>query len=460
MASEWRDVTIESIATRIAMGPFGSDIKTDNFVPSGVPVIRGGNLTDGRFNGTGFVFLTEEKANDLANANAFPGDIVLTHRGTLGQVGIIPREPFPRYVVSQSQMKLTCDQSQAISEFIYYYFKSPTGQNALLMNTSQTGVPAISRPVTSLKGIQLSLPPIKEQRAIAHVLGTLDDKIELNRKQNEALEAMARALFKAWFVDFAPVRAKMGGRWQQGQTLPSLPAHLYDIFPDRLVDSEFGEVPDGWRYSTIGAEVSVLGGSTPSTKEADFWEGGHHCWATPKDLSALKFPVLLDTDRKISDAGLAKISSSLLPVGTVLLSSRAPIGYLAITEVPTAINQGFIAMKCDGILPNVFVLAWCRESMDAIVGNANGSTFQEISKSNFRPLPVVVPSEPVLESYRKSAGSLYRQMAENERESRSLAQLRDTLLPKLVAGELCIADAKKFIERAERQAASQTGSMS
>ena len=284
------------------------------------------------------------------------------------------------------------------------------------------------------------IPAIEEQRAIAHILGTLDDKIKLNRRTNETLEAMARTLFKTWFVDFEPVRAKMEGRWQRGQSLPGLPAHLYDLFPDRFVESELGGIPEGWRHSTIGEEVTVCGGSTPSTKKPEFWEGGQHCWATPKDLSAREFPVLLDTDRKITDAGLAKISSGLLPVGTVLLSSRAPIGYLAIAEVPTAINQGFIAMKCDGTLPNVFVLPWCRESMDAIVGNANGSTFQEISKSNFRPLRVVVPSDPVLTSFTRSAGSLYRQMAENERESRSLAQLRDTLLPKLISGELRVPE--------------------
>ena len=284
-----------------------------------------------------------------------------------------------------------------------------------------------------------------ERRGIGSVLSSMDNLISNNRRVNQALEAMARAVFKAWFVDFEPVRAKMEGRWKRGESLPGLPAHLYDLFPDRLVESELGEIPEGWRHSTIGEEVTVCGGSTPSTKEPEFWEGGQHCWATPKDLSALKFPVLLDTDRKITDAGLAKISSGLLPVGTVLLSSRAPIGYLAIAEVPTAINQGFIAMKCDGALPNVFVLPWCRESMDAIVGNANGSTFQEISKSNFRPLRVVVPSDPVLTSFTRLAVSLYRQLAENERESRSLAQLRDTLLPKLISGELRVPDAERIV---------------
>lgn len=319
--------------------------------------------------------------------------------------------------------------------------------NAFLRFASGTTHQTIYFP--EVKAFHIGLPPLSEQRSIAHILGTLDDKIELNRKQNETLEAMARALFKAWFVDFEPVRAKLEGRWRRGQSLPGLPTHLFDLFPERLVESELGEIPEGWRHSTIGEEVTVCGGSTPSTQEPEFWEGGHHCWATPKDLSALKFPVLLDTDRKVTDAGLVKISSGLLPVGTVLLSSRAPIGYLAIAEVPTAINQGFIAMKCDGVLPNVFVLQWCRERMDAIVGNANGSTFQEISKSNFRPISVVVPSEPLLASFTKSADSLYRQMLENERESCSIAQIRDTLLPKLISGELRVPDAEKFVVRAD-----------
>lgn len=326
---------------------------------------------------------------------------------------------------------------------MYYWLAG--NETVLLSKVENTGIGAGKLDTNVLKSLPFPIPPPAEQRAIAHILGTLDDKIELNRRQNETLEAMARTLFRAWFVDFEPVRAKMEGRWRRGQSLPGLPAHFYDLFPDRLVESEFGETPEGWRHSTIGEEVTVCGGSTPSTKEPEFWEGGQHCWATPKDLSALKFPVLLDTDRKITNAGLAKISSGLLPVGTVLLSSRAPIGYLAIAEVPTAINQGFIAMKCDGALPNVFVLPWCRESMDAIVGNANGSTFQEISKSNFRPLRVVVPSDPVLTSFTRSAGPLYRQLAENERESRSLAQLRDTLLPKLISGELRVPDAERIV---------------
>ena len=204
---------------------------------------------------------------------------------------------------------------------------------------------------------------------------------------NATLEAMARTLFRSWFVDFDPVRAKMEGRDT------GLPKRIADLFPDRLVNSELGDIPEGWEVSEIGAEVDAVGGATPSTKEPAYWTEVSTTGLHPKDLSKLLSPVLLQTERKITDAGTHKISSGLLPPGTVLLSSRAPIGYLAITEVPTAVNQGFIAMICRKRLPALYVLSWCYENLEYIKDISGGSTFAEISKKAFRPLPVVVPPE-------------------------------------------------------------------
>ena len=278
-----------------------------------------------------------------------------------------------------------------------------------------------------------------QQRAIAHVLGTLDDKIELNRRMNETLEEMARALFKSWFVDFDPVRAKIEGRWRRGQSLPGLPADLYDLFPDCLVPSELGEIPERWEVKPLGDVAEVVGGTTPSTKIPEYWDGGTHCWATPKDLSNLSVPVLLDTERKITDAGLDRIGSGLLPRGTVLLSSRAPIGYLAISEVPVAINQGFIAMPPRDGISNLFLLYWCNAFHEEIVNHANGSTFLEISKRNFRRIPAVMPSESVMAGFDKVARSLHERIVSNEQDSRTLAVQRDALLPNLVSGAIGIS---------------------
>lgn len=445
MANDWREVALGELF-RVKHGfAFKSEYFTDE--PQDTVLVTPGNFAiGGGFQDGKRKYYNGQLPEDYVLK---PGQVVVTmtdlskESDTLGYAASIPNDSsiwLHNQRVGLLEFKTELPTSP---RFIEYLLRTHEYRSWIV--GSATGTTVKHTAPGRIESFATRIPPIEEQRAIANILGTLDDKIELNRKQNETLEAMARALFKAWFVDFGPVRAKVEGRWQRGQLLPDLPAHLYDLFPARLVESELGEIPEGWRYSTIGEEVTVCGGSTPSTKEPDFWEAGQHCWATPKDLSTLKFPILLDTDRKITDAGLAKIGSGILPVGTVLLSSRAPIGYLAIAEVPTSINQGFIGMKCDGTLPNVFVLPWCRENMDTILSNANGSTFQEISKSNFRQIQVVVPSEPILKIYRKSADSLYRHMVENERESRSLAQLRDTLLPKLISGELRVPDAERIV---------------
>ena len=215
----------------------------------------------------------------------------------------------------------------------------------------------------------------------------------------------------------------------------SLPKHIAELFPDRMVDSELGRIPEGWQVSTIGQEVDVVGGSTPSTKVSSFWNGAIN-WATPKDLSSLNSPVLTETARKITEHGLATIGSGLLPKETVLMSSRAPIGYLAIADMPVAINQGFIAMKCQRRLSPIYVWLWTAANTDAILENANGSTFQEISKSNFRPLPVVVARASIRKIHDQLVQPFYNCIVKNEHQSRVLAALRDALLPKLLTGEI------------------------
>ena len=332
------------------------------------------------------------------------------------------------------------DPRRSDSLYLYYFFSSPSGLHLLDTIRRQVAVAGITG--RDLSELTVPVPPAGHQRAIAGCLGALDDKIELNRRMNETLEAMARALFKSWFVDFDPVRAKMEDRatgWSQD---------IADLFPDRLVDSEMGEIPELWKVSEIGKEVDVVGGSTPSTKEVSYWHQGQHCWATPKDLSKLGSPVLLETGRKITDAGLRKISSGTLPVGTVLLSSRAPIGYLAIAEVPTAVNQGFIAMRCERRLPNLYVLEWCYQNLGYMRGIAGGSTFAEISKKAFRPVSVLVPSQAVLRMFERLTRPLYDRVVVNMKEAAALAVLRDTLLPKLISGEIRVPDAERALESA------------
>ena len=436
MESEWQTQTVEEISEKVAMGPFGSSIKVETFVPEGVPIISGQHLHGIRVDDSpGFNFITQEHATQLSNANVIRGDVVFTHAGNIGQVAFVPESSkFDRYVISQRQFYMRCDRSKAIPEFVALYFMSPEGQHKLLANTSQVGVPSIAQPVTYLRTIGIPLPSLDEQRSIVNVFGALDDKIEQNRQMAKTLEQLARAVYRAWFVDFEPVQAKAAG----ASSFPSMPQNVFDAVPTSFVDSEIGPVPEGWEVEHIGDVVTVKGGSTPSTKEPDYWDGGEHCWATPKDLSGLSHPVLLDTGRHITDAGVDRISSGLLPVGTVLMSSRAPIGYLAIARVPTAVNQGFVAMICDGPLPPTFILNWAHSSMETIKARAGGTTFPEISKKNFRPIPVIKPTDEVIAAYRQAVDPLFDLLTACVKENKYLARTRDYLLPRLLSGQVSV----------------------
>jgi type I restriction enzyme S subunit len=376
---------------------------------NGYPYVAIPQLKQGRLDLSDARRITKEHFVEWTRkANPQPNDVVLSRRCNPGETAFVPNGL--EFALGQNLVLLRADESKMFPPFLRWLVR---GENWWEQVGKFINVGAVFESLRcgDIPNFELPIPPVAEQRAIASVLGSLDDKIELNRRMNETLEALAQSLFKSWFVDATQ-----------------------------------SALPKGWRVSTIGEEVRVVGGSTPSTTKPEFWEGGTHHWATPKDLSDLNSPVLLETGRKVTDAGIQQISSGLLPVGTVLLSSRAPIGYLVIAEVPVAINQGFIAMICDGSLPNHYVRLWTKTNMDAIEGRANGTTFMEISKGNFRSLPVIVPPKPVLDDFQKQVESLHRRMVSNLQESHTLTALRDALLPKLLSGELRVPAAAKLME--------------
>jgi type I restriction enzyme S subunit len=437
MAGEWREYRIGEIAD-IVGGSTPSTADPSNF-NGDIPWLTPKDLSGphDRYVSRGERNLSR-KGLESCSAQLLPaGTVLVTSRAPIGYAAIA-KNP----IATNQGFRNLIPKPGFDSEFLYYWVKAHVEE----LQRYASGSTFQELTGTALAQIRICVPPLPEQRAIAHILGTLDDKIELNRRMSETLEAMGRALFKAWFVDFEPVRAKMEGRWQRGQSLPGLPAHLYDLFPDRLVESELGEIPEGWEVKRIGDLAEVFGGSTPRTDRSEYWEGGTHHWVTPKDLSALSVPVLLDTERKITDAGLSQISSGLLPKGTVLLSSRAPIGYLAIAEVPVAVNQGFIAMKPRPGISNLFLLRWASAAQEEIVSHANGSTFLEISRSSFRTIRVVSPSSSIMNAFDRISRPMYRKVVENERESRTLAALRDALLPKLIRGEIRVKEAERFLK--------------
>jgi len=425
---------------QICDGVFDCPHSTPALMIDGPLVARSQDVRTGIFRVEEAGRVSEETYRErIIRAEPRHGDLLYSREGTyFGIAAEVP--PGVHVCLGQRMVLLRPNKNVCNPRYLRYWLNSPVMARHIHGHRDGTVAERLNLP--TIRQLPIATPPLRTQHAIAYILGTLDDKIELNRRMNETLEAMARALFKSWFVDFDPVRAKAEGRD------PGLPKPLADLFPDSFEDSELGEIPKGWEVKTIGDLADVVGGSTPSTKEPAYWEGGAHAWATPKDLSALSVPVLLDTERRITDVGLAQISSGLLPKGAVLLSSRAPIGYLAVAEVSVAINQGFIAMKPKAGTSNLFLLLWASVSHDEIVSRANGSTFLEISKANFRPIPIVRPSSDVMKAFERLAEPTYRRIVKCTCESRTLAALRDTLLPKLISGELRVADAERFVKAA------------
>ena len=366
-----------------------------------------------------------------------PGDLFVSLKGAtkdgkmIGSVARVPASvPSGRLTQDTVKLEFRSGHRAQASSYLYWLLRTPQYRAYCEGRAMGSAVVALSRDDL----LNFPVPQVSGTRqGIVEVLERIEDKIELNRRMNATLEAMARALFQSWFVDFDPVRAKRDGREPVGLD-PASAA----LFPESFDGSAVGQIPNGWSIKPVGEVVDCVGGGTPSTAEPIYWEGGTHHWTTPKDFSSLQAPVLLDTDRKLTDAGIAKISSGLLPAGTLLLSSRAPVGYLAITAMPVAINQGFIALKCNGFASNIFMLNWCQTNIAEIESCATGTTFAEISKQNFRPIPVVLPPIELMAAFTAKAAPLYAQISANLHQSQALANLRDTLLPKLLSGELAL----------------------
>lgn len=331
-------------------------------------------------------------------------------------------------------------KSVADSQFIYYLARSDAFRSYAI--SRMEGTSGRQRvPTAAVAQYVFNCPPPEERRRIGKFLSSLDDRIALLRETNKTLEAIAQAIFKSWFMDFDPVRAKMEGRQPEGMDEATAA-----LFPNSFEESELGLIPRGWQIKCVGDVIQTLGGATPNTKNLSFWEPEEFYWTTPKDLSGASAPVLLHTERRISATGLSKISSGLLPIGTLLLSSRAPIGYLSLTQIPVAVNQGYIAMLPGGVLSPIFMYFWCNINMDIIKGHANGSTFMEISKKAFRPIPIVTPPSDIVHAFTEIAQVLFDTISTNALLAENLSALRDTLLPRLISGHLRLPEAEALVE--------------
>jgi type I restriction enzyme S subunit len=405
---EWKEYKVAEVIEEISMGPFGSNIKRDNYVDSGVPYLNGSNLSSYKLNEDSFNYVTEEKAKSLGRCVAKRGDIIVTHRGTIGQISYIPFDSkYENYLTGNSQFRLTVNNKLIRPDFFVYYFHTRMGQHRLLANASQVGVPALARPTSTFKEVLVPVPKIEVQNKIMEILHSLDDKIEVNKRINENLEQQAQALFKSWFVDFEP--------FKDGE----------------LVESELGMIPKGWRVESLSSVADFINGLAMQKYRPKEGEKG--------------LPVL-----KIKELGQGNIDDNSELCSPTLIGDKFIIndGDIIFSWSGTLMVKVWCGGKC-GLNQHLFVVVpkdnqkwfvyqWTKFHLDNFIRIAKDKavTMGHIKRGELDKAKVIIPDSDNLTRITLLMDPIFNQVISNEIESRRLATLRDTLLPKLMSGEL------------------------
>ena len=389
----FNEIELSSVITDIAAGPFGSNLKVSCFVPYGFPIIDGANLKGFKVTDNLTKFVTEEKARSLSRSIARRGDVIITISGTLGQIAYIPDDSmFEEYLCSQRQFRVSFDSSRVYVPYLVFYFHTNEGQGKILSFANQTGVPALSQPLKNFRKIRIQLPSYTEQRRIASVIEAINDKIECNQKVNDNLQQQAAALF----------------------------ANFYD-----QAETEVG----------FTEMIQILGGGTPKTGESSYWNGDIPFF-TPKDVG---FPYTLTTEKTITEEGLAHCNSRLYPINTVFVTARGTVGKVGLPGVPMAMNQSCYALVGKDT-HQLLVYFYTLKAVDRLKHKASGAVFDAITTRDFEAENIMKLSDDDTKAFLDVAEPIYQAVLNNSIENLRLSELRDSLLPKLMNGEIDVTD--------------------
>ena len=429
MADKWRVVTLGDVADLVRGVSYRpSDLLADG--AEGIPLLRATNIKNQALELADVLFVPPALVRDHQRLRRFDVVIAMSSgsRDAVGRLAQLRRDWVG--CVGAFCGVVRADPKRVHPEYLGYVLQSPAFRTHVETRAVGTAIMNLSR--DRILGFTLRLPDLPEQSAIAHILGTLDDKIELNRKQNETLEAMARALFKAWFVDFEPVRAKMEGRWRRGETLPGLPAHLYDLFPDRLVESELGEIPEGWIVTNFGA-VSTCFDSRRiplSSRKKKKRKGSIPYYGA---TSVMDF-----VDEAIFDGVyllLGEDGSVLKPNGTPFIQYIWGKSWVN--------NHAHVLQGAAGVSTEQLMLFISTQNISAYV---TGAVQLKLNQKNMNNIPFVKAKDEINSQFSALIAPLFAQYRRLVEESRTLAALRDILLPKLISGELRVKNAEAFLQ--------------
>ena len=404
MTSEWRTEPLNDVISYIAKGipPAYVEVEGENTV----------RVLNQKCNRDFAISYAESRLHDLNKRNVpqekylRDGDILInsTGTGTAGRIAQLNTVPFPTIV--DGHMIILRGNEKVKPLYLGYALKAQQA-TVLQLDEGSTGQTELNRD-RLLAEIEVSYPvSLDEQDAIVSVLSALDDQIITNKRINHHLEQIAQAIFKSWFVDFEPFG---------------------------------GMMPDDWREGTISDLGDVIGGSTPSKAKPEYYAEHGIAWITPKDLSVNKNKFIAHGADDITELGIRNSSARLMPRGTVLFSSRAPIGYIAIARGEVCTNQGFKSVVPKANVGTAFIYYFLIENLQIIEGMASGSTFKEVSGSTMKGIPAIVPDDDTLRRFQEECTPIFEKQELLEAENAHLAEIRDALLPRLMSGELSVAD--------------------
>lgn len=434
MPSELRP--LRELCSLIVDCPHSTPVWTD----SGYVVIRNQNIKSGRLDLSSPSFTDAAHfAHRIRRAKPTAGDIIFTREAPMGEVCMVP--PGLECCVGQRQVLLRPNPKVVDGRFLLFALQSPQVQHEIGWSEG-TGSTVSNVRIPVLEALRVPTPSLETQREIGAILGALDDRIDLLRQTNTTLESIARALFKSWFIDFDPVRAKAEGRETEG-----MDAATVALFPAEFEESALGLIPRGWAVRPFSETVDVLGGGTPKTSVPEYW-GGDVPWFSVVDAPGPGQVFTTATEKLVTMRGVENSSARILPKWTTIISARGTVGKLALTGVEMAMNQSCYGLKSKVVGGETITYLAAQRLVETLKRLAHGGVFDTITRDTLSSVYVCDSTPELVKAFNTLTTPLFERILTNGLQARRLSDIRDVLLPRLICGKLRLPEAQEDIDEA------------
>jgi len=418
--SEWKEITLGRVAN-IQTGPFGSQLHEHDYVEVGTPIITVEHLINDKIDHAPDIpKVADDDRERLIKYTLQEGDIVFSRVGAVDRCAYVSHQE-DGWMFSGRLLRVRANGKNVDAKFLYFYLSQNSVKEFIRRIAVGTTMPSLNTDL--LSKVPLLLPDLDTQKSIAVILTKLDDKISLLHRQNQTLEQIAQALFKRWFVEFE---------------FPNEHGQPYKSSGGKMAASELGEIPEGWRVGRFFDGFELLGGGTPKTSETDYWDGKIK-WLSAKDITPNHKKFILKTEKTITGIGLKNSAAKLLPKFTTVISARGTVGNYCILAEEMCISQSNYGIRSKNKNRSFFTFLFIANVIDRLKAQAYGSVFDTITSYTFRDLEIIQPDEKIIDEFENMICSFFQKMLNNEKEIQNLTIIRETLLPKLMSGQIRVA---------------------